>query len=349
MSSRHGFELPCNPQGRSRLLQLPAEIRLTIYEHLLVSKKPVDPMTKSWNGDSATCKKCLNECHMQTLLSSQLLQCCQIMLKECHPLLYDSMELTIHCTEANLFILDAVIPLPDPYYDDADASLDTPLEELSVYAHEPWCFADEDFLSEGRQFWEIMAGLSKINRFNVVIREPPDTSVHQYVLYARALRGLLTTKIVRLSVGSESVNDHRRNSCRTDLSLHEPRANSRESNVLQTFKVWRCRSLTIYDTQCDQRTEDDLITTIIGIAPVYELIASYRRYATRTDDILRNLSAEQGQNLLSRLAEAAFSCNRKEYLKVKLVIRQAVEEAMARRLQVFLNDDSDIEEYPCDG
>ena len=89
--------------------------------------------------------------------------------------------------------------------------------------------------------------------------------------------------------------------------------------------MWRCRSLTVYDTKCDQRTKDDLLTTVTGNTPVYELIAPYNRYFGPGSALLGELKMFVGnaeaQSWSSRLGKAAWTANREEFLHVKRLIK----------------------------
>lgn len=92
------FTQPCNPQSASRLIQLPAELRLKIMRMLHQNVGPLDSTavlpTSTYDysqHDSKDAERPLVE------LSAQTLACCQVLKKEASSILYEENTLAIQC------------------------------------------------------------------------------------------------------------------------------------------------------------------------------------------------------------------------------------------------------------
>ena len=88
----HSFQSPCDPQQSSRLLQLPAELRVKIIRLLCQSKEPVPGRQKRIRIASSASHNCN--------LSAQLLSCGQLLYSEASQVLYKENVARIICCYA---------------------------------------------------------------------------------------------------------------------------------------------------------------------------------------------------------------------------------------------------------
>lgn len=213
------FALPRTLQIISRLLQLPAELRLAILRCLLKRNEPLigeHEYRASSGFDSVKTESNLD-------LSPQILPCCQQLYEEARPILYQENTLAIlHGSEGNCYVLDFGIDFTD--YDWSQADEITDLMSLAEYMlltkSEP-----KFYRGELQRLLRNRSILHEFQKLDITLYGYERGSIFNAV---RMLRNLVTGK--QVTVRFTPFRD----------------AQDFDVNVLGCLKLWRCKSISVY-------------------------------------------------------------------------------------------------------
>lgn len=228
----HSFILSPAAQSQSHLMQLPAELRLSVLRHLLQTDRPLtsDIDVSLDQAQSETYTRVSN-----LELSSQLLRSCQQLYREARPILYHENTLAIVCDHTEtLHVLGHDIEIADYSWTHAEHITDlTSLATFTLLGPNGFHLKKQYELFLAQAFL-----LQQFQTFDVTLGHSNRVDIYNAV---RMLRNLVAAKHVRVRLPLMYL-------------IREP--------VLGVFKLWRCRSIAFMNVP--EGSADEIATVIMG-------------------------------------------------------------------------------------
>ncbi|KAK5953416.1 hypothetical protein OHC33_005360 [Knufia fluminis] len=325
------FKLPQNAQTASRLLQLPAEIRVITFRHLLRAAAPIEPHGVERRDGTTRVVVMRGRSHYlaNLSLSTQLLGCCQTLYHQALHILYQENTLVISFTsgkyEREINVLDLSVAVPvHPF--------DTPanVQNLSSCVRHVEQIEVHDGSNGRPDLAKISTAMTTFNRFILRIESHLTEDVFNA---CRLLRKLLTQKEVTVI-----------------LARQEDGFEGKFKESLNALKYLRCRSITIEDVQDDYGI-DGIERVVTSNQPSADLLPSaieMHKYLLANFKQLYPLGClTRNDSQLGRLQNAVYASDMTAYeLEKRAVLHQSLKwqqgHAQARIVAIQKNANRNI-------
>lgn len=295
------FKQPSNPQTSSRLVQLPAEIRLKIYRLLHKNDKPLyseEEIEEVLNDNGpnadeeyfATSDHSLLSYQSNVSLSSQLLATCQQVYLEGQAILYATNVLSICCNIRGSYIdcsiLNMMVTLP------VDIG-DLPRENFDLFD-----------LAIGRNDMDSILMYSTLERFQtfrLVLFISWNSSAEPIAVCCRVLQNLLLEKHVTIVPLGYLVWELRSNNYR----------------LLSTLRYLRCSTISLNASDAGIIDVDDEIFSVIQAnssqAPFRDTVDTFLSVVSMVKKYCGDNYEYYCESMLNKLAEAAVTYDVNEF------------------------------------